>query len=148
MSVGELSEHAGGGIYTYKYKYMCLSSLQDTPGSFLFHHKTIFITVTVDRYSLHDFKFIALLRLQHLWLYQATQTSKKSPELSGVFWVLLSYVMLIALLLENLFLDYILKSTIKDLNVFLQHVLSRYEALVIREIYCSLYITALRHCFP
>lgn len=110
---------------------MCLSRLQDTPGSFLFHHKTIFITLTVDSYNLHNLKFIALLRLQHLWHYQATQISRNFQsylEFSGIF---MSYVILITFLLENIFLDYSLKSTIKDLNVFLHNVLCGYEGLVI-----------------
>lgn len=49
----------------------------------------------------------------------------------------MSYVILITFLLENIFLDYSLKSTIKDLNVFLHNVLCRYEGLVIGEIYWS-----------
>lgn len=145
MSVGELSEHAEAGIHTYKYTYICVSRLQDTTGSFLFHHKTNFITITVDSYRLHNLKFIALLRLQHPWHHQANQISRNFqsyPVFSGVF---LSYVMLIVFLLENIFLDCSLKSSINDLNVFLHHALSRDEGLVIREI-C--WFTGLRRCFP
>lgn len=124
-----------GRMYTYKYKYMCLSSQQDTPGSFLFHHKTIFITLTVDRYSLHNLKFMALLRLQHLWHYQATKISRNFQNYLEFFGVLLSYVVLVAFLVENVFWDYSLKSTIKNLNAFLHHALSRCEGLDITEIY-------------
>lgn len=122
---------------------MCLSSLRDTPGSFLFHHNTILITTAVDSYSLHNLKVIALLRLQCMWCYQATWISRNFQVYLEFSRVLLSYVMLIAFLVENIFLDYSLKSTIKDvgdicfLNVFLHHATSRCEGLIITKIYWS-----------
>lgn len=94
----------GSNIYIQN-KYMCVSSLQNTPGSFLFLHKIIFINVTVDSYSLHNLKLIALLWIQHLWHYQATQIYRNFQSYLEFSGVLLSYVMLTAFLLENIFLD-------------------------------------------
>lgn len=42
----------------------------------MFHHKNNCITIAVGSYSLHNLKFIGLLRLQHLWHHQATQSSR------------------------------------------------------------------------
>lgn len=88
------------------------------------HHKNA-ITVAVDSYSLCKLKFVALLRLQRLWHYQASRSS----------WVFLSYVSLLVFMLENILLDCNLKSRMQESKCFLHHASSTYKEMVVREAY-------------
>lgn len=92
------------------------------------HHKNNVITVAFDSYSLGKSKFIAVLRLQRLWHYQASRSSR-------VFQSFPELCISDCLHLENILLDCNLKSRMQESKCFLHHASSTCEEMVIRETY-------------